>query len=270
MKEASCAKWPSTSRAPPSRKLLPLSSKGLKVTVADHRRCFPPVENMSFPDRRTANVLLTILLFAVVTTIVYVARTVIVIFCFGLLFAYLIDPVVRFLQRHSLFFKSLGTSCSEAYVVLLVGVALGVHMLAPGLPGRALGLVQHLPELSARLATGEVATDMASQYGWSNTEALHVKTFLVNHSSNIQNLTVTIKESAKTVIGAAILIPILAIFFLSAGESMANGVIALVASDENRDAVHSLAADLHSMMQHYIRAKVILGDCRLLMSPPRF
>src|SRR5215831_6470626 len=62
---------------------------------------------MAFPDRRTANILLTILLFAVVLAIAYAARGVIVIFAFAILFAYLIDPVVRFLQRHSLFFKNL-------------------------------------------------------------------------------------------------------------------------------------------------------------------
>ena len=56
---------------------------------------------MAFPDRRTVNVLCTILLFTVVLAIVYVARGVLVIFTFSILFAYLIDPVVRFLQRHS-------------------------------------------------------------------------------------------------------------------------------------------------------------------------
>ena len=37
----------------------------------------------------------------------YVARSVIVLFAFAILLAYLINPVVRFLQRHSLFFKNL-------------------------------------------------------------------------------------------------------------------------------------------------------------------
>jgi predicted PurR-regulated permease PerM len=58
---------------------------------------------MVSPDRRTASALLTILLFAIVLAVVYVARTVIVIFAFSILFAYLINPIVRFLQRHSLF-----------------------------------------------------------------------------------------------------------------------------------------------------------------------
>jgi predicted PurR-regulated permease PerM len=62
---------------------------------------------MAFPDRRTLSVLMTALLFGLVLAIVCVARTVIVIFAFSILFAYLINPIVRFLQRHSLFFKNL-------------------------------------------------------------------------------------------------------------------------------------------------------------------
>jgi predicted PurR-regulated permease PerM len=62
---------------------------------------------MVFPDRRTASILLTTLFFLLVLYVVYVARTVIVIFTCSILFAYLINPIVRFLQRHSLFFKNL-------------------------------------------------------------------------------------------------------------------------------------------------------------------
>jgi predicted PurR-regulated permease PerM len=89
---------------------------------------------MASPDRRTANVLLTILVFAVVLTIVYIARGVIVVFSFAILFAYLIDPVVRFLQRHSLFFKNLrGPHVVEAYLAFLILIALLAHGVTPGL-----------------------------------------------------------------------------------------------------------------------------------------
>ena len=47
---------------------------------------------MAFLDRKTVNVLLTILLFASVLGIVYMARAVLAIFCLSILFAYLIDP----------------------------------------------------------------------------------------------------------------------------------------------------------------------------------
>jgi len=74
-----------------------------------------------FYYRRTASVLLTILLFAIVLAVVYVARRFIAIFAFSILFAYLINPIVRFLQRHSLFFKNLrGPHVLEAYLALIV------------------------------------------------------------------------------------------------------------------------------------------------------
>src|SRR5690242_21646372 len=103
---------------------------------------------MTFFDRRTASILLTILAFAVALAIIYLARTTIVIFAFSILFAYLIDPVVRFLQRHSLFFKNLrGPHIVEAYLALIVLGVLIAHWFAPKQenPGRFLG------EISAKV-----------------------------------------------------------------------------------------------------------------------
>ena len=215
---------------------------------------------MPFPDRHTANVLLTILLFAVVLAIVYVARAVLVIFCFAILFAYLIDPVVRFLQRHSLLLKNLrGPHVAEAYLVLLILIALVFHTLAPGSLGRTVKALQQLPALSDRLSNGEVATDVANQYGWSDSQAQRLKTFLVRHRSTIRNLMSNSEQLATAALGALVLIPILAIFFLSSGEILVNQIIQVVSSADNRESFHSLASELHTMMQHYIKAKVILG-----------
>src|SRR3984893_16171312 len=86
---------------------------------------------MAFPDRRTSNVLLTILLFSLVLSILYAARRVLLIFAFAILFAYLIDPLVRFLQHRSLFFKNLrGPHVVGAYLAFLIAAALTVQGLA--------------------------------------------------------------------------------------------------------------------------------------------
>jgi predicted PurR-regulated permease PerM len=75
---------------------------------------------MSFPDRRTSSILLTILLFMVAVGVVYVARRVIIVFSFSILFAYLINPIVGILQRHSLLFRNLrGAHVFEAYLATL-------------------------------------------------------------------------------------------------------------------------------------------------------
>ena len=215
---------------------------------------------MAFPDRRTADVLLTILLFAAVLAVVYLARGVIIIFVFAILFAYLIDPVVRFLQRHSLFFKNLrGPHVLEAYLALLVLIALLVHGLAPGLPGKAGKLFLRVPALTDGLMTGEIATELGGKYGWTDTQQLRLKSLLIQHRADIQGFARGLERSIPAAITGLVVIPILAIFFLSDGANMANSLIRLIATKDDLETLQSLADELNSMLRHYIKAKVILG-----------
>jgi predicted PurR-regulated permease PerM len=79
---------------------------------------------MAFLDRKTVKVLLTMLLFGSVLVILYMARSVLAIFCLSILFAYLIDPVVSFLDRYSfLRKKARGVHIAEAYLAVLILVA---------------------------------------------------------------------------------------------------------------------------------------------------
>jgi predicted PurR-regulated permease PerM len=212
---------------------------------------------MAFPDRRTAHILLTILLFAVALGIVYIARGVIVIFVFAILFAYLIDPIVRFLQRHSLFFKNLrGPHVLEAYLTLLVFIVLVVH--GSGIFGKTGKLVREVPAFANGLATGEIATELGAKYGWSDTQVLRLKTLLVQYRTDIEGFGRDLERLIPTAVGGVVVIPILAIFFLSDGINLANSVMRLVSTKENLEAVQSLAEDLNVMLRHYIRAKVTL------------
>ncbi|HMI51550.1 MAG TPA: AI-2E family transporter [Candidatus Saccharimonadales bacterium] len=215
---------------------------------------------MVFPDRRTASALLTILLFALVLAVVYVARTVIVIFAFSLLFAYLINPIVRFLQRHSLFFKNLrGPHVLEAYLALIALTVLLSHGLFPQFRKSAGQLLASIPMLTDRVSSGEIANNL----GWADEQADQIRTFLQRHHSNIERSLGEIERSAPTAFAGILVIPILAIFFLSDGENIANQIIHLVSAKENHAFLRSLADELHIMLQRYIRAKVILGGLSL-------
>ena len=220
---------------------------------------------MSFPDRRTLNVLLTTLLFALTLAIVYVARTVIVIFAFSILFAYLINPIVRFLQRHSLFFKNLrGPHVLEAYLAIIVVIVLLSHGLVPEFRKNAGRILSAIPALTNRVSSGEIANNLGGNLGWADERADQIRTFLDRHRSNIDRALGEMEAAAPTVFAGILVIPILAIFFLSDGEKLADQVIHLVATKENHGALESLAGDLHIMLQRYIRAKVILGGLSLL------
>ena len=220
---------------------------------------------MVFPDRRTVNVLLTILLFALALAIVYVARTVIVIFAFSILFAYLINPIVRFLQRHSLFFRNLrGPHVLEAYLAIVVVIVVLSHGLVPEFRKNAGRVLSAIPALTNKVSSGEIANNLGSNLGWADERADQIRVFFDRHRSDIERALGEMEQAAPTAFAGILVIPILAIFFLSDGEKLAEQIIHLVATKENHAALESLAGDLHIMLQRYIRAKVILGGLSLL------
>ena len=216
-------------------------------------------------DSRTAKILLTILAFALVLTIVYMARAVLIVFAFAILFAYLINPVVRFLQRHSLFFKNLrGPHVVEAYLAIIVLIVLLSHGLVPEFRKNAGWILSAIPALTNKVSSGEIANNLGSNLGWADERADQIRLFLERHRSNIEHALGEIEQAAPAAFAGILVIPILAIFFLSDGEKLADQIIHLVAKKENPRALESLASELHLMLQRYIRAKVILGGLSLL------
>jgi predicted PurR-regulated permease PerM len=220
---------------------------------------------MAFPDRRTVNVLCTILLFTAVIAIVYVARGVLVIFIFAILFAYLIDPVVRFLQRHSFIFRNLrGPHVAEAYLFLLILIPLTIHFVAPGSLGKTTRFARQMPALVADISTGEIATQLGTKYGWSEPQQQRLKSLLVQHQGDIEGLARGCERHAFSALAGLVVIPILAIFFLSDGANMVDSLIRLLATNDNLEELRSLASELNSMLHHYIRAKVTLAGLSLV------
>jgi len=222
---------------------------------------------MKLLDRRTLSVLVTIIAVAIGLTIIYLARTVIVIFAFSILFAYLIDPHVRFLQRHSLLFKNLrGPHILQVYLVFLILLASIVHAFGPELHGRSGRLVPQISGFADSVASGEIADRLGKNLGWADAQTLKLRTFLQEHRPEIENARREVERSSSKIVGAILVIPILAIFFLSDGENLANQTILVVSPNDDVAAVRSLAAELNVMLQRYIRAKVTLGMLSFLFS----
>jgi predicted PurR-regulated permease PerM len=215
---------------------------------------------MAFPDRRTLDILLTTLLFAVVLATVYVARGVLIVFTFAILLAYLIDPVVRFLQGHALFFKNLrGPHVLEAYLAFLLCLAFTSHALVPRLTNIKSKVFETAPSLLEGLSTGEIADGIGRKYHWNEAETQRLKQFLIEH----RDLTVELVQSAErftsNALAAAFVIPILAIFFLAEGRRMADAFIQVFFTENNQREVREIADELNVGLKAYIRAKVILA-----------
>ena len=217
---------------------------------------------MAFPERRTADVLLTMLFFAVVCAAVYSARRILLIFVLAVFFAYLIDPVVKFLQRHSLFFRNLrGPAVVEVYLAFVVLIALLGYAFAPGLGRTTVKLVDEAPVLLDSLSTGDIATELGGKYGWSEEQEFRFRAFLSRHRVDIQGLVRGVDRylsNAAQVLGWLLLIPVLAIFFLRDGDHIADVLIQVFFPADRRPGIRALANELHIMLTRYIRAQVLL------------
>src|SRR6266566_2433730 len=133
---------------------------------------------MAFPQRRTLDILLTILFFGVACAAVYSARRILLIFVFAIFFAYLIDPVVKFLQRHSLFFKNLrGPAVVEVYLAFVILIALAGYTFAPGMARNTAKFVDETPVVLNSLSTGDIATELRGKYGWSEEQEFRFRAF---------------------------------------------------------------------------------------------
>ena len=223
---------------------------------------------MAFPDRRTANILLTIALFAIGFALIYSARRILLIFFFSILFAYLLDPLVKWLQRHSLFFKSVrGPAVVEAYLVFLVLIALVAHEVAPGLLWQTGKLFDGVPALLDSVSTGEIASQIGDQYGWSETQELRLKAFLAWHRDDIQGFVRSAElftSSAALATAWLAVIPLLAIFFLRDGGHIANALIRLASAGGKYEGVQAIADEVNLTLKKYVRAKVVLCGLSLL------
>jgi predicted PurR-regulated permease PerM len=217
---------------------------------------------MSFPDRRTTDVVLTIALLLLVSAIAYSARRILLIFVFAVFFAYLINPVVKFMQRHSLFFRNLrGPAVVEVYISLVLLIAAGGYAFAPKIATNTAKLVDEVPVVLDGLATGDIATQLASEYRWNQATALRVRTFLVRHRGGIQDLAARVDRfvlNAAQVIGYILLVPILAIFFLRDGDRIANTFIQALFPADRRAQARAAAHELHIVLGRYISAQVLL------------
>src|SRR6266436_8181470 len=217
---------------------------------------------MAFPQRGTLDILLTTLFFGVVCAAIYSARRIILIFIFAIFFAYLIDPVVKLLQRHSLFFKNLrGPAVVEAYLAFVILIALAGYTFAPGMARNTVKLLDNTPAFLNSLSTGDIATELRGKYGWSEEQEFRFRAFLARHKNTIERLVPAVDRyisNAAQLFGVLLLIPILAIFFLRDGDHIADVLIQLFFPTDRRPRIRAVATELHVMLTRYVRAQVLL------------
>jgi predicted PurR-regulated permease PerM len=117
-------------------------------------------------DDRTGNVVTTVALFLVAAAILYLARGAFFILLLSLLFAYLLEPAVTFVQEHTrLSRKNRTRAIAQVYLIgALVLGSLG-YDFGPHLVAQMKNLNAAVPEILQDLSSGRAAADLGAKHG---------------------------------------------------------------------------------------------------------
>jgi predicted PurR-regulated permease PerM len=217
-------------------------------------------------DKKTAQALLTALVFALALMFLYVAWRALITFLFAIFFAYILEAPISKLQ---VWLK--GSRPAAIAVVYLLFAALLIitfSLLGPPVMDEAQKLMQQAPELGAKIESGSLVQQLAARHGWNQETVKWVTNYLNEHQSEMiaatQSLTL---RAARTIQNMwwLVLVPIFAIFFLKDGHQLSQNIINSVEDSRNRQMLaRQFGNGFHA--QPFIRAQLTLSSGVLMVT----
>jgi predicted PurR-regulated permease PerM len=214
-------------------------------------------------DARTARVLTTALLFALGLGFLYVARETLVAFLFAIFFAYLMSPVVSYLEK---VLRGRARAIAVIYILLLGLIVLLFVSMGPRIGRESARLGQSLPAFT-QMSSGQIADQLEKRHGWNSRVVNLLRDYLASHSDEIaalaQNFGLRIADVAKQA-WLLVIVPLLSIFFLKDGRAFSQILLDLVQSRPQRELLQGVLNDLNQMLAHFIRAQLTLAALTLV------
>jgi predicted PurR-regulated permease PerM len=215
-------------------------------------------------DSRTIRVLITAALFALALAFLYVTRQTLIAFLFAIFFAYLMGPLVSYLEK---MLKSRGLAIAVIYTLLLVLVIVFFVLVGPKVTREGAKLGQSLPALLNQLSSGQLAEQLGRQHSWSRLTTDLLGKFLADNSEAItqvaQRVGLRLADVAKQA-WMFLLVPILSAFFLKDGRAFSDVLLSTIQSRPQREFLEGVLNDLNQMLAHFIRAQLILAALSLV------
>jgi predicted PurR-regulated permease PerM len=207
-------------------------------------------------EARAARYAWTVICILLLIGSVYLIRETLFIFVVALLFAYLLWPLVHFLEQR-LPGRSKLPSLAIVYLALLgiliiVGVEIGARIA-----GQANALGSRIPELLAKLDQpigigGSIGMRVLAEIQRQMAE--HSRDLLLPLSNAVLGLL-----SHAEILLFIVLVPILSFFFLKDGRILFPNLMSAISKESQRDMFNGIANDLHMLLAGYMRAMVLLG-----------
>lgn len=214
-------------------------------------------------DDRAGNVVTTVALFVMAAVVLYLARASFLTLLLSILFAYLLEPAVAFVQQYSrLGHKNRAWAIAQVYLMgtlVLGGVG---YEFGPKLVAQAKSLNAAVPKILGDLSSGSATADLAARHGVSAAQQLRIHDMLARHHDFIARVFERGASSVADVAASSIwlfAIPILAIFFLQDGRQMLATIIEAVERRGNGTAFKRILGRIDTMLAKYVRAQLALA-----------
>ena len=212
-------------------------------------------------DARAARATWTVILVALLCLITYSIRRTLFLFIVALLFAYLLLPIVDFIDRVLPMRGSRTPALAIVYVLLVAGLILTGFEIGSRVTEQAKTLAAKVadylkPELTQDLPLPQPLKPMGER----------ILSALRNEvQQHYQQILETLPQTAIKAAGAAasivfiVVVPILSFFFLKDGRVLQRYVEGLVNDALDQSILREIAADLNLLLAGYMRALVLLG-----------
>ena len=211
-------------------------------------------------DGRVLRAVWTVFVFVLVIALIYLTRSVLVIFALAIFLAHLIAPLVDWIDRLTPRRVSRTAVLALVYVAL-IGIALAVLIPVGAKIGEQASMLAHrLPEA--------LKEDPLSRFplpAWLETWRPRVTEFLDERTTGLGDKMLPLLErlgpgilSGLGSLAAVVLIPILSFFFLKDGLLMRDAIVECF-HPQRRSLAEDILADLHRLVGQYIRALVLLA-----------
>jgi len=217
-------------------------------------------------DKKTAQALMTVLVFALILMFLYVAWRAIIAFLFAIFFAYILEAPVSRLQKWLR--GSRPVAIAVVYVLFAGLLVLTLSLLGPPVMEEATKLTQQAPELEAKLSSGALLQQLGARHGWNGAVTGWINHYLDSHRGELIGATQNfVLRAVKNIQNTwwLLLVPILAIFFLKDGHALSQSIINSVEDTRNRRMVAETVQEMDSMLGHFIRAQLALAGLAMVV-----
>ena len=214
-------------------------------------------------DDRAGNVVTTVALFVGAATILYLARGAFLILVLSVLFAYLLEPAVTWVQHHSRLGRK-NRTWAIAQVCLIGTLVLGSlgYEFGSRLAAQMKSLNAAVPEILQDLSEGKAPPSPGGRHGLSAAQQQRIQKLLARHRDFIARVSERGAASAAYVAASAIwlfAVPILAVFILLDGRQVVDAIIEAGERRGDRTAVERILGRVDTMLAKYARAQLALA-----------